>query len=95
VELLTERFPGPVQRCLAVFSALLSCVFLWAVCYFSARQAWLEFGYGDRTQTLGIPIIAYWIPMLLGMFISGFAALAAGVLPLLARAPLQRPGVPR
>ena len=75
VDLLTERFSTPVQRALGVLSALLSTAFLWAVCYFSAHQAWLEFGYGDRTQTLGIPIILYWIPMLVGMFLGGLAAL--------------------
>jgi TRAP-type C4-dicarboxylate transport system permease small subunit len=90
VDLLTERFPTPVQRWLSVFSALLSCIFLWAVCYFSAQQAWLEFGYGDRTQTLGIPIIAYWVPMLFGMFISGLAALVVGLLPLLKSIPVQK-----
>jgi TRAP-type C4-dicarboxylate transport system permease small subunit len=87
VDLLTERFAAPAQRALGVFSALLSAAFLWAVCYFSAQQAWLEFGYGDRTQTLGIPIILYWIPMLIGMFLGGLAALAAGIAILHGRAP--------
>jgi TRAP-type C4-dicarboxylate transport system permease small subunit len=89
VDLLTERFAAPVQRALSVLSALLSTAFLWAVCYFSAQQAWLEFGYGDRTQTLGIPIIYYWVPMLAGMFLAGLAALASGAAVLLKR-PAQR-----
>jgi TRAP-type C4-dicarboxylate transport system permease small subunit len=79
VDLLTERFSPAVQRWLSIFSAVLGCIFLWAVFYFSALQAWLEFGYGDRTQTLGIPIILYWVPMLAGMLLSGFAALTMGL----------------
>lgn len=79
VDLLTERFSPATQRWLSGLSAVLGCIFLWAVFYFSTLQAWLEFGYGDRTQTLGIPIILYWIPMLIGMLLSGFAALATGI----------------
>jgi TRAP-type C4-dicarboxylate transport system permease small subunit len=79
VDLLTEKFSAPVQRWLSALSAVLGCIFLWAVFYFSTLQAWLEFGYGDRTQTIGIPMILYWLPMLAGMLLSGVAALANGI----------------
>jgi TRAP-type C4-dicarboxylate transport system permease small subunit len=79
VDLLTEQFSAPVQRGLTVFSSLLGCIFLAAVFYFSTLQAWHEYGYGDRTQTIGIPIILYWLPMLAGMALSALATIAGGI----------------
>ena len=79
VDLLTERFSAPMQRWLTVFSSLLGCIFLTSVFYFSTLQAWLEYGYGDRTQTIGIPIILYWVPMLAGMALSALATIAGAI----------------
>ncbi|MFC6670787.1 TRAP transporter small permease [Marinobacterium aestuariivivens] len=76
VSLLTDRF-GPVGRqlfeCLAL---LLAALFVILISGFSWQQAMLELSYGDVSQTLGIPKIFYWAPLLAGMSLSSALCLS-------------------
>lgn len=87
IDVFTERMPQRIQIALRVFAALLGALFLAGVFWFSLRQALTENAGGDRSQTIGIPMIWYWVPFLIGM---GLAVLAN----LLLAARLLRSGLP-
>ena len=70
VDFLTDRLsPRPLAwlRCaVQVLCALL----LAAIAWHSADQALVQVRNGDRSQTLGLPMALYWIPMLFGTTVS-------------------------
>lgn len=72
VDVFTIRMPAPVQRWLRATAALFGLVFLTGVFWFSSQQMMTEYGYGDRSQSIGIPMVWYWLPLVLGI---GLAAL--------------------
>ncbi|TCK09332.1 TRAP transporter small permease [Marinobacterium mangrovicola] len=70
VSLLSDQF-GPVGRQLIEVAGLvLAAIFVGLIDWFSWQQAMLELSYGDVSQTLGIPKLYYWIPLLAGMGLS-------------------------
>jgi TRAP-type C4-dicarboxylate transport system permease small subunit len=87
IDVFTDLMPVRVQLALRLFAALLGLLFLAAVTWFSYRQAMTEFAGGDRSQTIGIPMIWYWTPFLAGMGLSTLAYAARIVT-------LMRHGVP-
>lgn len=70
VDVFTIRMPAPVQRALRILAALLGFLFLAGVFVFSCKQALLVYGYGDRSQSIGIPMIWAWLPLLIGVGMS-------------------------
>jgi TRAP-type C4-dicarboxylate transport system permease small subunit len=87
IDLFTDNFPVKVQVALRVFAALLGAAFLAGVFWFSLQQALIEHAGGDRSQTIGIPMIWYWTPFLTGIGLSVLATLAVA-------ADLVRNGLP-
>ncbi len=75
IDLFVERLPVRVQVALRAFAALLSIAFLAGVFWFGLQQAMTEYAGGDRSQTIGIPMIWYWVPFLIGMALSVVASL--------------------
>lgn len=73
IDVFTTRLPAEFQRALRIFAAILGVVFLGGVCWFSAKQMLLEAGYGDRSQSIGIPMIWYWLPLVVGIGLSVIA----------------------
>jgi len=71
IDVFAGRMPVTVQVALRIVAALLGTLFLGAVAWFSFRQAMTE--YGDRSQTIGIPMIWYWAPFLAGIALSALA----------------------
>ena len=64
---------GVPPRALAVvktLSALASTAMMGAITVFTFKQALLQIGQADRSQTLGLPIALYWTPLLLGATLS-------------------------
>jgi TRAP-type C4-dicarboxylate transport system permease small subunit len=61
-----------VLNCLV---ALLSTALLAAIVWYSLGQARIQFAQGDKSMTLGIPMLVYWVPMLLGTALSIVATL--------------------
>ena len=63
----------------AAFSRLIACVlgfvFMCSIAWFGFAQAEMQNQYGDISMTLGIPMIYYWIPVLLGSALSGLVTL--------------------
>lgn len=66
IDVFTSRLSEGAQRRLRLLAAVLGAAFLGGVCWFSTAQALTEYGYGDRSQSIGIPMIWYWLPLLAG-----------------------------
>jgi TRAP-type C4-dicarboxylate transport system permease small subunit len=77
IDLFAERMPRGVQLGLRVAAAILGAVFLAGVLWFSLQQAINEAG--DRSQTIGIPMLWYWAPFLIAMALSVLANLYLAV----------------
>lgn len=77
VDLLAERLPLRVQALLRALAALLGLGFMALVLGYGWLYAQDQIGYGDRSQTIGIPIVYYWAPLLVG---AALAVLATALL---------------
>jgi TRAP-type C4-dicarboxylate transport system permease small subunit len=74
VDFITERFPPRVRAAVECFSALLAIALLVAILWYSWGQAMIQVGQGDRSVTLGVPMLWYWVPLLVGTFLSILAS---------------------
>lgn len=75
IDVFTSRMSERTQHWLRLLAALLGAVFLAGVFWFSTLQAITEWGYGDRSQSIGIPMIWYWLPLLAGIAIAALVNL--------------------
>jgi TRAP-type C4-dicarboxylate transport system permease small subunit len=73
IDVFTNRLPGRMQLALRILAACLGALFLAGVVWFSFQQAIAEMG--DRSQTIGIPMIWYWAPLLIGIALAVVANL--------------------
>lgn len=80
IELFIAKWSPSTQLVLHVIASLLAVSFLAAVFWYSFGQALSDHKGGDRSQTIGIPVIWYWIPFLTGMGLSVFTTLFQAVL---------------
>jgi len=71
IDMFVDKLPERIQLGLRVFAAMLAIAFLCGVLWFSLDQAMNEGG--DRSQTIGIPMIWYWTPFLIGIALSVLA----------------------
>jgi TRAP-type C4-dicarboxylate transport system permease small subunit len=74
IELATDRLTPRVVAAFKAVAALAALVFLAAAFWFGWGAAVQQHGYGDRSQTIGIPILLYWVPLLAGFALSTIAA---------------------
>lgn len=70
VELFVEKLPTQIQLVLRIFGTLLASAFLSGVFWFSLQQALIENAGGDRSQTIGVPMLWYWLPFVAGIGLS-------------------------
>lgn len=70
VDFVTERLPARARAGIELFSALLALALLVAILWYSWQQALIQVRQGDRSVTLGIPMIAYWAPLIAGTALS-------------------------
>jgi TRAP-type C4-dicarboxylate transport system permease small subunit len=75
VDFVTERLPPRLRALVELASALLGIALLAAILWYSWGQAAIQVAQGDRSVTLGIPMWAYWAPLLLGLLLSILACL--------------------
>ncbi len=75
VDFVTNRMPARLQSLLRCAVQLLCALMLAAIAWFSAEQAAIQIRSGDRSQTLGIPLLLYWVPMLAGTVLAVVATL--------------------
>jgi TRAP-type C4-dicarboxylate transport system permease small subunit len=95
VDLLYERLPRTARRLAAVAWALASAAFLGAVTWHATRAALQVLEYGERSPTLGWPMVLYWAPVLLGSALASIVCLAQAVRPAEAAPPPVFPSPPR
>lgn len=79
VDFITDRLRPRALAALKGCVQLVNGVFLAAVAWYSLKQAGIQIDQGDKSQTLGLPIAVYWVPLLAG---TTLATLACAVLAL-------------
>jgi TRAP-type C4-dicarboxylate transport system permease small subunit len=79
VDLLTDGLSPRALATVKGLSALLGAVLLVGLAWYGGVQAQLEAGYGDKSSTIEIPKLYYWIWLVGG---SALAAIAAGIVAL-------------
>ncbi|MFD1343303.1 TRAP transporter small permease [Litorisediminicola beolgyonensis] len=75
IDVFTEKMSKGTQRALTIFAALLAFAFLAGAAWFGAEQMLREWGYGDRSQSIGIPMVFYWLPLVLGLALAALVNL--------------------
>lgn len=75
VDFVTDRLPARARAAIEALSALLGAALLAAILWFSIGQALIQIRQGDVSQTLGIPMQWYWLPLVLGLALSVLAVL--------------------
>jgi TRAP-type C4-dicarboxylate transport system permease small subunit len=67
VDFLTDRLPPRALAALKGLIALGSAALMGASMAYSAAQAARQIDAGDMSQTIGVPIVWYWAPLLAGL----------------------------
>jgi TRAP-type C4-dicarboxylate transport system permease small subunit len=75
VDFITDRLPRRARAGIQAASALLGAALLAVILWHSVGQALIQFRQGDRSQTLGIPMLWYWAPLVAGVALSVLAVL--------------------
>jgi len=75
VDFITDWLPPRVLAGLRCAVQLLCALLLAAIAWYSIEQALVQVRNGDKSQTLGIPLALYWVPMLAGMLLTIAATL--------------------
>jgi TRAP-type C4-dicarboxylate transport system permease small subunit len=75
VEFVTDRLPPRALAWVKAIAAGGGAVFMALLTWYSYKQAVLLIGQGDTSQTIGIPIVWYWGPLLFGSALTVAAAL--------------------
>jgi len=79
VEVGTDRLPRALLHMVVAFAALVGCALMAAIAYWGGQQAVMLAEMGDSSQTIGIPVVYYWTPLVVGSLLSALAALLVAV----------------
>ena len=79
VDLFVDRLGPRATELGKALGALLGCALMTLVFRYGLAQAQLQLAYGDVSQTIGIPILWYWLPLLVGGALATFATLLLGL----------------
>ena len=79
VEFLTDLLPAPLLRAVKLAAGLIGAAFMLALAWYGLLQAQLALAQGDKSVTLGIPMILYWAPLLVGTLASAATAAIAAL----------------
>ncbi|MEO7243405.1 MAG: TRAP transporter small permease [Variovorax sp.] len=75
VDLLYNLLPGNVSSKLSALWLFLGAAFLLAAAWHAGRAAGQVLEYGERSPTLALPMICYWIPVLFGMLLAAYVCI--------------------
>ncbi|MCW5772728.1 MAG: TRAP transporter small permease [Rhodospirillaceae bacterium] len=75
VEFVTDMLPPRGLAAVKALGAVLTAGFVAVLAWFAFKQAGQQIAQGDRSNTLAIPIIWYWGPLLAGMAASALCGL--------------------
>lgn len=79
VEIGVERLPFRLQAFCKMLAALLGAALMLAIGWYGIGQFLTVGMMGDRSQTIGLPMVWYWYPLLAGSFFSFAVALVVAV----------------
>jgi TRAP-type C4-dicarboxylate transport system permease small subunit len=79
VDFVTDPLPPRALAALKFLVAVLTTGFVAMLTYYAYGQAVQQINQGDRSQTIAIPIVFYWAPLLIGMGVSAFVSLLLAV----------------
>ncbi len=79
VEVAEDRLPPRLRHALDAVGALLGALFMGLIAWYGWDSANLAHDYGDVSQNLGLPMIAYWAFVLSGAVLSVLAVLMVAV----------------
>jgi TRAP-type C4-dicarboxylate transport system permease small subunit len=66
VDTFTEQIGRRRLQDILIASSLLGALLMGALTWFSALQALAQWEQGDRSQTIGVPVVFYWAPLVIG-----------------------------
>jgi len=72
-DFVTDRLSARWRALVRGAGELVTLALMIAVTWYSFAQAGIQIAQGDKSVTLGIPILAYWVPTLAGMLLSCMA----------------------
>ena len=75
VEFVTDGLRPRLLAALKALTALATTVFVACLAWYAFKQAQLQVGQGDQSNTLAIPIVYFWILLLIGLAASTLCAL--------------------
>jgi TRAP-type C4-dicarboxylate transport system permease small subunit len=75
VDFLTDKLPPRGLAALKSLLAVVSAMLMAASMAYSAVQAERQIDAGDMSQTIGVPIVWYWLPLLAGLGLSAVVCL--------------------
>jgi TRAP-type C4-dicarboxylate transport system permease small subunit len=75
IDFVSDPLPPRALAGLRCAVQLVCAILLGAMAWYSLGQASIQVGNGDKSQTLGIPLVLYWVPLLAGLVMSVAATL--------------------
>jgi TRAP-type C4-dicarboxylate transport system permease small subunit len=87
VEFVTDLLPPALLGAVRFAAGLVAAALMLALTWYGLLQAQIQLAQGDKSVTLGIPMILYWAPLLLGSLASAATALVAALAALRGRDP--------
>lgn len=77
VDIITQAFPPLVQLVMRAVTALASAALMGLILYYGWNAAKMQMMFGDVSQNIRLPMIWYWLPLLVGSGLSLLACLFA------------------
>lgn len=79
VSILADMASRRVAALFQLLGAVLGVCFMFAIAWFGYDQAVQQAEYGDLSMTFGLPMIYYWIPLLMGAGLSALVTVHIAV----------------
>ena len=70
VSMITDSLSRRAQAGAQVLGMVLACLFMFAIGFYGYERAMEQAEYGDVSMIFGLPMIYYWIPLIIGAFLS-------------------------
>ncbi|MDV7340593.1 TRAP transporter small permease [Terasakiella sp. A23] len=79
VSMITDRLSRRGQAMTQVLAMVLACLFMCAIAYYGYLCALEQAEYGDVSMIFGLPMIYYWLPLIVGSALSTVVTLHIAV----------------
>ncbi|NVK18855.1 MAG: TRAP transporter small permease [Methylocystaceae bacterium] len=79
VSMITDNMSRRAQAVTQILAMGLACLFMAAIAYYGYLRAMEQAEYGDVSMIFGLPMIYYWVPLIVGSFLSTVATLHIAV----------------